>query len=86
MNEPRDNHTVSDSFISVLANPHLLFSLSILLEMRGLKSVRVLSWIVKRETRSHLDIFADDLHDLQVELFNGRSRQVNVTQQAVDDL
>lgn len=34
---------------------------------------------------SDLHVFANSLHDLQVELLNGRSRQVDVVQQAVDD-
>lgn len=32
-----------------------------------------------------LHVFANDLHDLQVELLDGRSRQVNIVQQAVDN-
>lgn len=36
--------------------------------------------------KAHLNIFANDLHDLQVELFDRGCRQVDMTQQAVDDL
>ena len=36
--------------------------------------------------RTRLHVFADDLHDLQVEQLDGRGRQVDVTQQAEDDL
>lgn len=35
---------------------------------------------------THLYIFAYDLHDLEVELFDRGSWQVYVTQQAVNDL